>query len=60
MSKQTSISQASISLQIPTDLDRFYERLAKQRMTSKSAIIREVLAKNMSAMKTNVNANPKP
>jgi hypothetical protein len=42
------VSKQTISIQIPTNLDAFFEREAKQRMTSKSAVIREVLAEHVS------------
>lgn len=47
--------QTNISLQIPSELDRFYDRLAKKRMTSKSAVIREILKQHVDAAKAASN-----
>ena len=49
------LKPTNISLQIPSELDRFFERLAKRRMTSKSAVIREILKAHVDATKAAKN-----
>jgi predicted transcriptional regulator len=51
---------AHISLQIPTDLDDWFERIANARLTSKSAVIREVLLNHVREQEANATPTREP